>query len=87
MAKSPGWEAGETALEGEIPAGTGYWTCRLSAVGQLDGLRVAQNFFLVAGPSGEQVVVSFTMTPAQAEKIGTRDLEFVRGLEFTGALK
>src|SRR5262249_14817531 len=81
MAKTPGWQQGDVVQEGEVVAEKGYWIYRVSAPGLMDGLRVVQNFFLVAGPSGDQIVITFTMTPAQAEKIGTRDLAFVRGLE------
>jgi hypothetical protein len=48
----------------------------------MDGINVVQNFYLVAGPGGVQIVMAFTMTPNQAEKLGTRDLVMVRGLEF-----
>jgi hypothetical protein len=83
MSKTPGWEQGEVVQEGEIPAEKGYWIYRLSAPGTMDGLKVVQNFFLVAGPKGEQVVLAFTMTPGQAEKLGSRDVMFVEGLEFS----
>jgi hypothetical protein len=81
MAKSPSWQQAEVAQEGEIPAEKGYWIYRVAAAGDLDGMRVAQNFFLVAGPTGDQLVVVFTMTPNQADKIGARDIDFVRGIE------
>jgi hypothetical protein len=83
MSKTPGWQQGEVVQEGEIPADKGHWVYRIVAPGDMDGMRVVQNFFLVAAASGEQVVVVFTMAPTQTEKIGTRDLEFVRGIEIT----
>jgi hypothetical protein len=85
MAKTPGWEQGEVVQEGEVPTDGGRWVYRVSAPGRMDGLKVVQNFFLVAGPGGEQVVIAFTMTPAQAEKLVTRDLDLVRGLDFPAA--
>jgi hypothetical protein len=85
MAKTPGWEQGDVVQEGEVPAEGGRWIYRVAAPGQMDGLKVVQNFFLVAGPGGEQVVIAFTMTPAQAEKLGTRDVALVQGLEFAPA--
>jgi hypothetical protein len=48
----------------------------------MDGLKVVQNFYIVAGPGGDQVVLAFTMTPTQAEKLGTRDLALVQGIDF-----
>jgi hypothetical protein len=82
MSQSPGWEQGDVVQEGEIPAENGRWIYRVSAPGTMDGINVVQNFYLVAGPGGVQIVMAFTMTPNQAEKLGTRDLVMVRGLEF-----
>jgi hypothetical protein len=85
VSKNPGWQQGEIVQEGEIPAEKGYWIYRITASGEMDEMRVLQSFFLVAGPSGDQVVVVFTMTPSQADKIGMRDLDFVRGIEMNPA--
>lgn len=84
MAKAPGWEQGDVVQEGAIPADGGRWIYRVSAPGLMDGLKVVQNFYLVASPAGEQVLLVFTMTPGQAEKLGTRDLAIVQGLAFGG---
>jgi len=48
---------------------------------------VLQNFYLIAGPGGEQVVVVFTMTPKQADKFGVRDLALVGAIEVPAAKK
>jgi hypothetical protein len=48
-------------------------------------VRAVQYVYLVAGPGGDQAVLTFTMTPAQTRKLGSRDLEFVRGLLLPGA--
>jgi hypothetical protein len=85
MTKMPGWEQGDVVQEGEIPAGNGRWIYHISAPGKMDGLKVVQNFFLLAGPKGEQVAVAFTMTPGQAEKLGSRDVALVQGIEFTSS--
>jgi hypothetical protein len=84
MAKTPGWEQGEVVEDGELPPENGGWVYRFSAPGMMDKMKVVQNFYLVAGAGGEQVVLVFTMTAAQAEKLGTRDLAVVRGLAFAG---
>jgi len=55
--------------------------------GRLDGLEVVQHFYLVAHEDGRQVVLAFTMTPKQAERIGTRDLSLVGSLDFPPAKK
>jgi hypothetical protein len=81
MNDTSGWKP-ERALEGgEVQAEKGPWVYRYSVLGELEGLSVLQNFFLVAGPGGEQVVLAFTMTPKQADKLGARDVAFVTGLE------
>jgi hypothetical protein len=53
----------------------------------MDGLAVVQNFYLVAAPGGEQVVLAFTMTPKQADKLGARDLSLVGSLDVPAAAK
>src|SRR5262249_13522488 len=83
MSETPGWEQGEVLQTGVVPAPTdpGRWVYRISALGEMDGVKVMQNFYLIAGPSGDQVVVVFTMTPKQAEKLGSKDLSLVGSLE------
>lgn len=82
MKEMPGWEENEMLQEGEIPTNeAGRWIYRISAIGEMDGMKVLQNFYLVAGPNGDQVVLAFTMTQAQAEKLGSRDLTMVSGVE------
>jgi hypothetical protein len=82
MARTPGWEIEKEVQIGEVPADGGRWIYRVSAVGQLDGSNVLQNFYLIAGPNGEQVVVVFTLTPKQAERLGSRDLSLAGSIEF-----
>jgi hypothetical protein len=87
MAKVPGWEQGDVLQEGEVPSEPGRWIYRISAMGQLDGIKVLQNFYLVAGPNGDQVVLAFTLTPSQAEKLGARDLSMAGSIDFPGNRK
>jgi hypothetical protein len=82
MASTPGWEPAEELQAGEIPAGEGKWAYRISAQGKMYDVTVVQNFYLVAGPNGEQTVLAFTMTPKQVERLGTRDLSLVGSLEY-----
>jgi hypothetical protein len=85
MNDTSGWKP-ERALEGgEVKTEKGPWVYRYSVLGELEGLSVLQNFYLVAGPGGEQVVLAFTMTPKQAAKLGARDVAFVTGLEVPAA--
>lgn len=82
MNGTPGWEPEKELQAGEVPTGTGGpWMYRLSALGQMDGTAVLQNFYLIASPSGEQMVAVFTMTPKLADKLGSRDLSLAGSIE------
>jgi hypothetical protein len=88
MNATQGWEPESELQSGEVPGdGAGRWIYRISVQGRLDGVAVVQNFYLIAAPGGEQVVVVVTMTPKQADKLGARDLTLVASLEFAGAGK
>ena len=82
MNMTPGWEVEKELQEAEVPT-DGKWAYRYSVLGQLDGVAVMQNFYLLAAPGGEQVVLVFTLSPKQAEKLGARDLSLVAGLEIS----
>jgi hypothetical protein len=87
MNKTKGWEVGEIVEETEIPSekvapDTGRWLYRLHESGKMDSLKVVQTFYLLASPTGEQVVLAFTMTDKQVDKVGGRDMALIRGLEF-----
>lgn len=82
IADTPGWEPEEIRDDGEVRSPKGNWVYRVSALGEMDGLKVLQNFYLVAGPEGDQVVVTVTMREAQAQKLGNSDSKLVDGLDF-----
>jgi hypothetical protein len=86
MNAMPGWELDKELQDGEVPM-EGKWAYRYSALGQLDGVEVLQNFYLVAAPGGEQAVLVFTLAPKQADKLGARDLSLVAGLELPAPAK
>jgi hypothetical protein len=83
----PGWEPEKELQASEVPADKDHWIYRFSVQGQMDGVAVLQNFYLVAGPNGEQVILTFTMTPKQADKLGARDLSLAASLEVPAAKK
>jgi hypothetical protein len=89
MAETPGWEQEQVVQAAEVPSESenGRWVYRVTAVGKMDGVKVVQNFFLIAGPHGDQAVVTFTMTPGQAQKLGTRDVQLVGSLDFPAGRK
>ncbi len=81
MHTSPGWAPERELQAGVAPSGGDRWVYRLSELGQLDGTQVLQNFFLVAGPDGDQVVLAFTLSPRMADKLGPRDLAIAASFE------
>ncbi len=86
MNAGTGWELDKELEEGNVPA-EGKWVYRWAVQGKLDGIEVLQNFYLVAAPGGEQVVLVFTLTPKQAEKFGGRDIALIAGLEVPAPAK
>jgi len=88
MNDTPVWEVEKELQAGEVPTDVkGRWVYRLSELGTLDGVAVLQNFYIIADPDGNQVVVAFTMTPKQADKLGARDLSLVGSMDVPGGLK
>jgi hypothetical protein len=86
VAMSPGWEQDKLLKQPEVVAlHNGIWAYLVAAEGDLDGVRAVQYWYLLAGPGGDQAVLTFTMTSAQAQKLGSRDLELVRGFTLPGA--
>jgi hypothetical protein len=78
--RTPGWVPEQELQAGEVP-GLAQPVYRLAIAGKMDDVAVVQNFYLVAGKNGEQVIVTFTMTPKQVEKFGARDLNLIGSLE------
>jgi hypothetical protein len=85
MAATSGWEPAQELQSGEVPSGEGRWVYRLSVQGKLQGVEVLQNFYLVAAPTGEQVVLTFTLSPRHADKLGARDLALAGSMEVPAA--
>jgi hypothetical protein len=81
MHNTSGWRPEKELQSGEVPSTDKRWIYRLAVLGQMEGVAVLQNFYLVAGPDGDQVVLTFTMTPKQADKIGARDLSLAGSVE------
>ena len=65
----------------ELPKGhhTAY---RVIATGELDGQRAVQYFYLIVSKQGDHLLVTFTLPPEQAARLGSRDLELVREIAF-----
>jgi hypothetical protein len=87
MNNTPSWSPEKELQAGEAPAPEGRWIYRISMVGKMDDLAVLQNFYLVAAPGGEQVIVAVTLTPKEAEKLGARDLALVGGIDLPATVE
>jgi hypothetical protein len=82
MLGSPGWQAEDVLQEGELPnQADGRYVYRLTARGEMDGVKVVQCFYLVANAKGDQVVTAVTLKQTQVTKLGARDMILVDGLE------
>ena len=87
VASSPGWVPGRTLEDGEAPIDGGRWLYRVVAEGRMEETPVVQAFHLLAGPQGQQVVITFAMKPEKVKAVGARDLGFVNAIEFGSAAK
>jgi hypothetical protein len=81
VGQSPGWVAGKTVTDGELPTGEGRWLYRTMVDGKIDDQPAVQTFYLLAGPRGDQVAVTVVTRPDKAKVVGTRDLDLVKAIE------
>jgi len=77
-----GWKPEEVLERGEVPTDGGRWVYHVTARGELEGSKVMQNFYVAASADGDQMILTFTMRPASATRMGTRDLALVNAIEF-----
>src|SRR5207244_4147476 len=82
VSQAPGWEPDNIEKGSMVSSPGNYWIHRIAAAGALNSIKVVQYFYLVAGPQGDQVVLTFTMAPNKAQSLGTRDVDVVRSLTF-----
>jgi hypothetical protein len=82
VAQTPGWVAGKTTSEGELPLGDGRWLYRTVVEGKIDDQAAIQSFFLLAGGRGDQVAVTIVARPEKLRLVGTRDVDLVKAIEF-----
>ena len=82
IARVPGWEPADTSTAGEVPATEGKWVYRWSAKGKQDGQPVVQTFYLIAGPSGDQITIAVLSDVDKAAKLGEREAELLLGVSF-----
>jgi hypothetical protein len=84
VAKTPNWVEDKEIERKEIPNPTNgnQKIYRVAASGELAGVRTVQYYYLVAGPRGDQLIVTFSVVPQHVQRLGARDLEMVREIAF-----
>jgi hypothetical protein len=82
VSQAPGWVATRLLEDTEVPAMNGRWLYRVLAEGKMEDQPVVQGFHLLAGPQGDQVVVTFALKPEKVKVLGPRDLNLVNAIEF-----
>jgi hypothetical protein len=87
VANSPGWNQDTLIKDEEVKLMSNQWAYLVAGEGDLSSGRAVQYFYFLAAPEGNQAMLTFTMTPAQAQKLGSRDLEIVRGFLLAGATR
>jgi hypothetical protein len=79
---APNWAPGRVLEDGEIPAADGYWVYRLAVEGKSGDVAVVRAAYLVAGPRGEQVVVTVVAPADRAKALAGRDAALATGIGF-----
>ncbi len=82
LGKLPGWAPTGVTADGEVPTDAGRWLYRVGTTGTQDGQPVAQAFYLLAGPHGDQVAVTVVCRADARDALGARDAALVNGVEF-----
>ncbi|HEX4607578.1 MAG TPA: hypothetical protein VH092_05170 [Urbifossiella sp.] len=81
-AAAPGWVPGRVVEDGEVPAAAGHWVYRLAAEGKSQDVPVFRAAYLVAGPRGDQVVVTVVAPADRARVLAGRDAALATGIGF-----
>jgi hypothetical protein len=84
MKKTPSWALEKETERKTLEQGakSHHTVHRVIASGELDGARTVQYFYLIVGNRGEQMIVTFSVVPQHAARLGSRDLEMVREIAF-----
>jgi hypothetical protein len=83
MAKTPTWAEEKVSEQAELkdnPDGVRIY--RITATGELDGVRSVMSFYLLISKDSDQVIVTFSMLPTYVTNLRERDLELIRNISF-----
>ena len=79
---TPAWKEARCLDKQDMLTYGGNSAFRYWASGKLDGNDVLQYYYLVASPRGDQLFVTFTLSPSQAKEFKERNEAFVQGISF-----
>lgn len=76
--EAPGFKLEKVIEKTAVDASPGFWIGKVSTIGEASEIPMQQVVYAVAGPRGDQVLLSFTVETSQAEKLAGRDLSLVK---------
>lgn len=76
--EAPGYKIDKVVEKTAVDAAPGFWIGKVSTNGEASDLPMQQIAYIVAGPRGDQVLLSFTVETEQAVKLAGRDLSIVK---------
>lgn len=79
---APGWVPARVTADGEVPAAAGHWAYGLAAEGRAQDVPVVRAAYLVAGPRGDQAVITVVTPADRAKLLAGRDAALAAGLSF-----
>jgi len=78
VSQAPGYKLDKVLEKTTVEASPGFWIGKVSTTGEASELPMQQIVYAIAGPRGDQVLLSFTVETEQAAKLAGKDLSLVR---------
>jgi hypothetical protein len=78
VGQAPGYKLDKVLEKTTVEASPGFWIGKVSTTGEASELPMQQIVYAIAGPRGDQVLLSFTVETEQAAKLAGKDLSLVR---------
>ncbi len=78
VSQAPGYKLDKVLEKTTVEASPGFWIGKVSTTGEASDLPMQQIVYAIAGPRGDQVLLSFTVETEQAAKLAGKDLSLVR---------
>lgn len=76
--QAPGFKVDKVLEKTTVESVPGFWIGKVSTTGEASDLPMQQIVYAIAGPRGDQVLLSFTVETEQAGKLAGRDLSLVK---------